>query len=185
MRRIVARYGGCLSALPARQRRVLRLRAGIGPREPASRATVARRLDLPMPAVRRAERRGLRRLVREGRAGCAGPASDGDPAAIAGTAGAGTTLVTGGGAGTTTGGPAARAGDTAGGGDPARAGVTGGGSAAGGANGNGGGAGGVKCLTATNPGPAAPLDITLPLLAVALAGIAAFTAWRLRGPGSD
>jgi hypothetical protein len=74
VRRLVTRYGACLPGLPARQRRVLRLRAGVGPREPASRAAVARRLEIPVARVRRTERRGLRALRRAARGGCA-PAS--------------------------------------------------------------------------------------------------------------
>jgi len=76
--RLVTRYGACLGELPARQRRVLRLRAGIGRGDPASRATVARRLELPLTRVRQAERRGLRALRRFGRTGCgAASATDG------------------------------------------------------------------------------------------------------------
>ena len=73
---MVARYGACLPELTTRQRRVLRLRAGVGPRPPASRAAVARKLELPVARVRRAEQRGLRSLRRSARDGCAS-ASDG------------------------------------------------------------------------------------------------------------
>ena len=70
LRVAVRRFGGCLSSLPRRQRRVLRLRAGIGPAEPASRTRVADRLELSLRQVRRAERRGLRTLRRIGTRGC-------------------------------------------------------------------------------------------------------------------
>jgi hypothetical protein len=53
------------------------MRAGTGPREPASRAAVASRLELPLARVRRAERRGLRALRRIGREGCGAAARNG------------------------------------------------------------------------------------------------------------
>jgi len=46
MRRMVRRLAGCLGGLPSRQRAVLVLRAGIGPRASFSRPRVGRRLDV-------------------------------------------------------------------------------------------------------------------------------------------
>lgn len=58
----VTRARGCLDDLPAEQRRVLRLRAGVGPEPARSRASVARRLDVSVRKVARVERAGLRKL---------------------------------------------------------------------------------------------------------------------------
>jgi len=154
VRRLVARYGGCLQELPTRQRRVLRLRAGVGPAEPASRAAVARRLDLTVTRVRRVEHRALRALRRAGRTGCAAVSATGD---LVGGADGGATLLA---SGTGAGGADAAAGADGGGsvgdpGDPADpAGGAGGSgdSSAGGSGGTGGGAsGGVKGIAETNP----------------------------------
>jgi hypothetical protein len=181
--RLVARYGMCLSALTVRQRRVLRLRAGVGPREPETRAAVARRLELPLARVRKAERRGLRTLRRIGRDGCGAAAHDGAGAGpgvpTAGDPAAATVLASGvpgaAGAGPTTSGDPARGGDAAGGGT---------GSGSGGHDGGGTGstaAGAVKGISATGPAPpGGPTDVTLPLLLLVLAGGAAFGYQRLR-----
>jgi Sigma-70, region 4 len=181
VRRLVARYGACLSQLTTRQRRVLRLRAGVGPREPVTRAVVARRLELPVAKVRRAERRGLRALRRSAREGC-GAASDGAGAepgvatapAGGGPASASTVLASGSGGGDAADGTAA-GGDPAGGG-----GKDAGGGSQDGAGGTGGGAsGGVKGISATRPAePGGATDVTLPLLAIVLAGL---TAVAVRG----
>jgi hypothetical protein len=81
LRRAVSRLSGCLSALGTTQRRVLVLRAGLGPRRPLSLRAVARRLDAPVRLVRRAERSGLAALEATARSdGCeAGPAAHGAP----------------------------------------------------------------------------------------------------------
>jgi hypothetical protein len=60
--RVVAGLRGCLGQLPREQRRVLVLRAGVGPRPGLSRSQVARRLGLGVAQTRRIERRALRRL---------------------------------------------------------------------------------------------------------------------------
>jgi hypothetical protein len=175
VRRLVARFGGCLQQLTVRQRRVLRLRAGLGPREPATRAAVARRLDLPVERVRRAERRGLRALRSNAREGC-GAASDGagaDPAltgAVDGAAAASAVLASG-------------SGGRGGSGDPASGGGrnSGGGSSDGSSGGDGGSSGGVKGIGATSPPPGAPAtDVTLPLIVLLVAGLAAFGFRALR-----
>jgi len=62
LRRTVARLSGCLDAIAGAQRRVLVLRAGLGPRRPQTRHAVARRLDTSVRRVARRERRGLREL---------------------------------------------------------------------------------------------------------------------------
>ena len=182
VRRLVARYGDCLQQLTARQRRVLRLRAGVGPREPATRAAVARRLELPIARVRRAERRGLRTLRRTGRDGC-GAVSDGagaEPALTGagdGAAAASAVLASGSGGGDDGGGSATGSGDPAGAGSR----DAGDGSADGTSDGNGGSSGAVKGIGATSPPPGpAGSDVTLPLLALLLAGCGAFGYRALR-----
>jgi len=62
LQRTVARLRGCLDRLTDEQRRVLSMRAGLGPRPALSRTQVARRLDLGLTQTRRVERRALRRL---------------------------------------------------------------------------------------------------------------------------
>ena len=69
---MVARLGGCLSSVPAGQRRVLVLRTGSGPGEPLSRRAVAARLDATPRQVARAERRGVRHLRAAARNGGCG-----------------------------------------------------------------------------------------------------------------
>jgi hypothetical protein len=73
----VRRLSGCLGELGAGQRRVLLLRAGIGPRPALTRAQVSRRLDASLVRVRRLERRGLQRLRAFERAGGCGSAAGG------------------------------------------------------------------------------------------------------------
>lgn len=71
LRRAVRRLSGCLSTLPAFERRVLVLRSGLGRARPRSARGVARRLGVPTRRVSRAERRGLRRLrAADRRSGC-------------------------------------------------------------------------------------------------------------------
>jgi hypothetical protein len=70
----VARLSGCLDALGTTQRRVLVLRAGVGPGRPQTRRAVAERLDTTVRHVARTERRGLRELRSSARAGrCGAP----------------------------------------------------------------------------------------------------------------
>lgn len=72
LRREVRRLSDCAATLPALERRVLDLRAGLDGATPSPRRTVARRLDMPLAQVRRAERDGLATLRRTDRAsGCA------------------------------------------------------------------------------------------------------------------
>ena len=68
----MTRLRACLDGLPTLERRVLVLRAGLGPGRPRARARVARVLDLSAARVRRLERRGLRRLRGLARGGCGG-----------------------------------------------------------------------------------------------------------------
>ncbi len=56
------RAGGCLDSLSSSQRRVLKLRAGVGAQPARSRTSVARRLDVSVRRVARLENAGLRRL---------------------------------------------------------------------------------------------------------------------------
>ncbi|HZV75282.1 MAG TPA: sigma factor-like helix-turn-helix DNA-binding protein [Conexibacter sp.] len=73
LERAVARLQACLSGLTERERRILTLRAGLGPGPALSRAQVARLLDLSLTRTGQIERRGLRRLGALDRAGrCAG-----------------------------------------------------------------------------------------------------------------
>jgi hypothetical protein len=83
LRRLVAASRGCLAALPAAERRVLVLRAGLGPRDPRSRRATAARLDVPLAAVRRRERAGVRQLRALG-GDCGGAAVSPSAASAAG-----------------------------------------------------------------------------------------------------
>jgi hypothetical protein len=67
----------CLDDLGASERRVLSLRAGVGPGAPLTRSQVARRLDLGVGRTGRIERRGLRRLDGLAAAGACGTAGSG------------------------------------------------------------------------------------------------------------
>jgi hypothetical protein len=95
LREIVNETSGCLGHLGELQRRVLSMRAGVGPAEPRSRRSVARALDRSVSRVRRAERRGLERLRALRAAPCAQSAAAasgsayayGTPAAMAAVAG--------------------------------------------------------------------------------------------------
>jgi hypothetical protein len=69
LRRAVLRFQGCLSQVPRSERRVLTLRAGVGPARPHSRTEVARITHLRRSRVVTLERRGLRRLHALGRSG--------------------------------------------------------------------------------------------------------------------
>jgi hypothetical protein len=82
LRQVVGRLRGCLDGLPVLERRVLILRAGVGPGDPRSRARVARATDLSTRRVARLERRGLRRLRGLARGGCGMSARSDDPVAI-------------------------------------------------------------------------------------------------------
>ena len=57
-----AEADGCLALLPARGRRELRLRAGLGPGRPATPRVIARRLGIGLTALGRLERGSLRAL---------------------------------------------------------------------------------------------------------------------------
>ena len=194
VRRAVVRYEGCLADLPVRQRRVLRLRAGIGPPPPASRTTVARRLDLEVAQVRRAERRGVRALRRVGREGCA-VVSDGDPTGfvpIAAGDGGTTLLATGGGefSEEVLAGSGAGADATDGSGTDEEGGGSGSGSDSDSSGLVGSGSGGVKGATAVRPAPGGDAyDLTLPLVLLILGAFAAVGVWRLwrsrAGAGAD
>ncbi|MGN6187956.1 MAG: sigma factor-like helix-turn-helix DNA-binding protein [Conexibacter sp.] len=72
LEQIVTRARQCLDDLDARERRVLTLRAGLGPGAPLSRPQVARRLSLGVAQTGRIERRGLRRLDALAGAGACG-----------------------------------------------------------------------------------------------------------------
>ena len=76
LRRTVRRLRGCLGVLDRRGRRVLVLRAGIGPLPALSRRAVAERLDAGVGRVARSERRALRELRGAARAGRCGGAAD-------------------------------------------------------------------------------------------------------------
>lgn len=73
----VERARQCLDDLGPGERRVLDLRAGVGPGTPLSRPRVARRLGLGLAQTRRIERRGLRRLDTLASAGACGGATSG------------------------------------------------------------------------------------------------------------
>jgi hypothetical protein len=63
---------GCLGQIPASERRVLTLRAGVGHARPRSRALVQRMTGLRRARVAALESSGLRRLRSLAHAGCAG-----------------------------------------------------------------------------------------------------------------
>lgn len=71
VRRAVRYAGNCVTALPAAERRVLRLRAAFGRKRARTRARVARVASIPEARVGRLERRGLQRLRAARRHGCA------------------------------------------------------------------------------------------------------------------
>lgn len=76
LRRTLEQYETCLGGLPQQGRRVLRLRAGVGPGQPLSRRVVARRLGISLTRALRVERSALRQLVGAGtRGGCGGGGS--------------------------------------------------------------------------------------------------------------
>jgi hypothetical protein len=75
LRRAVVRLQACLGRVPRAERRVLRLRAGVGIDHTRSRADVARITGIRRARVASLERRGLRRLRALERAGACGPAS--------------------------------------------------------------------------------------------------------------
>jgi hypothetical protein len=75
LRRAVVRLQGCLGRVPRAERRVLRLRAGVGIDHTRSRADVARITGIRRARVASLERRGLRRLRALERAGACAPAS--------------------------------------------------------------------------------------------------------------
>ena len=116
----------CLETLPRLYRRVLVLRAGIGSQDVLTIAQTARRVDRRERAVRRIERRGVRRLRaadRDGRCGAAAPdgagatgtVQAGDELAVAGTTAAGSSgaaPASGGGASGGSGSGAVRRGDS-------------------------------------------------------------------------
>jgi hypothetical protein len=84
----VAQTSRCLDDLSAGQRRVLTLRAGVGPGPPRSRGRVAKRLNITERRVVRLERTGLRRLRTLAKGGgCAVPAQT-QPGSQTSTAGA-------------------------------------------------------------------------------------------------
>jgi hypothetical protein len=176
----------CLGELTAPERRVLVLRAGVGPGAPLTRARVARRLDITVKRVAKLERAGLRRL----RGLCTGASANrttgatrelvsGDATTVAGASGAG---MTGGGsdagAGTSggaAGGSSGGSGSAGGSGGGGHSGSHGGGSADGAGGGSAGGSrGGVEGVSSTHP-PGGGFGLVIPLLLLALA----LGAWAL------
>jgi cobalamin biosynthesis Mg chelatase CobN len=139
------------------------MRAGVGPRDPAPRAAVARRLDLTVATVRRAERRGLRALRRASQDGCG---AGGDTTSTAPFEGSGAATVLASGTGAAGADGAASSG---------RGGPDAGNGGSGGSDGKGGGSGGVKGTSATLPQPAP--DDEIPILAVLAVVLAAGAGW--------
>jgi hypothetical protein len=89
LRRDVARFAGCLEALPGVEGPLLAIRAGIGGAEPASLGDAARRLGISTHRAARIERRGLRQLRAAGRSGACAPGAAASRRSIAlGTSGA-------------------------------------------------------------------------------------------------
>jgi hypothetical protein len=69
LKAIVARFGGCLSALPDTQRRLLELRTGFGPAKALSPRAAAARLHIAPSRVPHLERRALNELRSAGGTG--------------------------------------------------------------------------------------------------------------------
>jgi hypothetical protein len=78
---VVRRLGACLPAIDSTQRRVLVLRAGLGPAPAHSRGQVAQRLGIRVARVAQLERRGIRTLRRLDRATNCAPGAGPTPAA--------------------------------------------------------------------------------------------------------
>jgi hypothetical protein len=91
LRRLVFRHVSCLPTLPAIERAVLTIRAGVGERRGHSVRYVAQRLDTSRRRVRKFERRGLRHLRERG--ACVGRESRPTVPTGAGAVAAGTTSV--------------------------------------------------------------------------------------------
>jgi hypothetical protein len=89
LERTVARLQGCLDELAQDERRVLALRAGIGPGPVLARSEVAGRLDLALAQAGRIERRGLRRLEALAAAGACGGATSLLGSSLGGSSGLG------------------------------------------------------------------------------------------------
>lgn len=85
LRRAVLALQGCLAGLPAPERLVLELRAGVGIDHPRTRRRVADLTKLAPATVKRLERSGLRRLHALHRGGCDTASA---PSGAAGAAGA-------------------------------------------------------------------------------------------------
>jgi hypothetical protein len=174
----VRRLRPCLPLLRPLQARVLVLRAGVGDREPASRASGARGVERPVRVVRRAERRGVRRLrivMRAGECteeGAVAPDGEGAEDAVTATGSVGDATVDL--ADADAGGDAV--GGSGAGGDTGGAGGVKGESRSGGKRGGSGNRGPIAGVV---PRPPEAVGITVPLL-VALAGITWLVARRVR-----
>jgi hypothetical protein len=89
LRETVAAANSCLGELDPAQRRVITLRAGVGPGPPRSRGGVAKRLDISVRRVVRLERAGLKRLKSLTENGRCVPLEQGSGTATAGVVAAG------------------------------------------------------------------------------------------------
>ncbi len=177
MREAVSAAHGCLDDLSSSQRRVLTLRAGVGAGPPRSRGGVARRLDITVRRVIRLERTGLSRLRTLARGGACAPPTQ--------TLAAGTTAPP-----TSTGSTAATdprdRGKSRSGSDEPRDEGSGDDDSSGGTGGTGEpesegppASGGVAGVAQTNE-PGGSLDLTIPLILLALAMAAAVVARTMR-----
>ena len=173
--RTVKKLSSCLDAIPPLTERILRLRSGVGRPAPLSRDQVARVVDRPRSAVRRIERRGIRRLRDADRRGACGGAGGG-----AAPGGAVAPDGTGAPAGLTA---VSDTGDGAGGGGSTRSEDTAGTEGTGGSEGD---RGGVKAeseerspLQAASPPPEA-FDIAVPLILVAALVAGTLVGRRIR-----
>ena len=88
LRKTVATASRCLSDLSPAQRRVLVLRAGVGPGPPRSRGGVAKRLKISTRRVIRLERTGLTRLRTLAKRGACAPPAQTVTAGVVAPAGA-------------------------------------------------------------------------------------------------
>jgi hypothetical protein len=91
LRHIVLSFQDCLGSVPQSERRVLRLRAGVGIARTRTRAEVAHLTGMRRARVARLERRGLKRLRALSGAGTCMSAGSAAPAGVPVQANAGTT----------------------------------------------------------------------------------------------
>jgi hypothetical protein len=155
----------CVAELSPLQRKVLRLRAGVGAGPPRSRQGVASRLDLSVRRVTRLERSGLARLRSLGRSGGCGGGVVAPAALATANVAAGTTAAVAA--------AAPKRGGSGGGGKPGGSGGSGSGSSSGGGGGSGGVGGEFATAPAVGGGSSGGTAAWIPIVLAALAALSA------------